>query len=75
MISNNLIISTLSTPSFSANGQQTIVPRDPSVTSVGNSQLSPLDIQKMRCLYNCNGTETSGCGGHHYGHPGISYGC
>ena len=51
------------------------MPRDPSVTSVGNSQLSPLDIQKMRCLYNCNGTETSGCGGHHYGHPGISYSC
>ena len=41
-------------------------PKDTTVTQTGNSVLSPLDIEKLQCLYNCNGTRPGTCGGHHH---------
>ena len=43
-------------------------PKDTTVTQAGtgNSVLSPLDIEKLQCLYNCNGTQPGTCGGHHH---------
>ena len=30
--------------------------KDPSVTSMGNTELSELDKEKLQCLYQCDGT-------------------
>ena len=42
-------------------------PVDTSITSAGNTELSPLDIEKINCLYNCDGTNIGTCGGHQMG--------
>ena len=39
---------------------------DQSVTEVGNDVLSDMDVQKVQCLYQCDG-----CGGHQFGDSGI----
>ena len=46
-------------------------PIDSSVTSVGSQTLSSLDISKLQCLYNCDGTSTGTCGGHYSGDNGV----
>ena len=38
---------------FSANGQDTIVARDPTIPFGNAGELSPLDIAKANVLYNC----------------------
>ena len=38
---------------FSANGQDTIVARDPTIPFGAANELSPLDIAKANVLYNC----------------------
>ena len=54
--------------SFALNSQQPVmIPTDTSVTSTGNTVLSALDIQKIQCLYYCDGTNNGTCGGHLYG--------
>ena len=56
---------------FSLNGQNVMTPTDGSVTSTGNSVLSTLDIQKVQCLYYCDGTSSASCGGHKFGDSGT----
>ena len=51
--------------------QSVIRPRDPSVTSVGSESLSPGDIEKINCLYSCDGTSQGTCGGHISGDTGV----
>ena len=46
-------------------------PTDSSVTSVGSQTLSSLDISKLQCLYNCDGTSSGTCGGHVSGDSGV----
>ena len=54
--------------SFAINSAQNVMnPTDTSVTSTGNSVLSALDIQKIQCLYFCDGTNHATCGGHKFG--------
>ena len=48
-----------------------MTPKDPSVTSAGNEVLSPGDIVKLQCLYNCDGTNPGTCGGHISGDSGV----
>ena len=48
-----------------------MTPKDPSVTSAGNDVLSPGDIVKLQCLYNCDGTSQGTCGGHFLGDSGV----
>ena len=43
-----------------------MTPKNKTVTSAGNFVLSRLDIEKLQCLYNCNGTRPGTCGGHHH---------
>ena len=47
--------------------QPVMSPVDTSITSAGNTELSPLDIEKINCLYNCDGTNIGTCGGHQMG--------
>ena len=47
------------------------VPTDTSVTAAGNTELSSLDKQKLQCMYNCDGTANSNCGGHLTGDGGT----
>ena len=44
--------------------------KDPTVTTLGNTELSSLDIGKLQCMYDCDGTSFSQCGGHFYGSSG-----
>jgi len=44
---------------------------DPSVTTLGNINLSPLDKQKLQCMYDCSGQTISNCGGHFRGNSGT----
>jgi len=39
--------------------------------SLGNTELSELDKKKLQCLYQCDGTQHSNCGGHFYAESGI----
>merc|ERR1712142_245939 len=39
--------------------------------TLGNTELSELDKQKLQCMYQCDGTEHSNCGGHFYGESGT----
>merc|ERR1719378_351809 len=58
--------------SFALNSQQPVmIPTDTSITSTGNTVLSALDIQKIQCLYYCDGTNNGTCGGHLYGESGV----
>lgn len=50
---------------------QVMVPTDTSVTAAGNTELSSLDKQKLQCMYNCDGTAHSNCGGHLTGDGGT----
>ena len=57
---------------FAINPSQTVMnPTDSSVTSVGSQTLSSLDISKLQCLYNCDGTSSGTCGGHVSGDSGV----
>ena len=57
---------------FAINPSQNVMnPTDSSVTSVGSQTLSSLDISKLQCLYNCDGTSTGTCGGHISGDSGV----
>merc|ERR1719505_441681 len=51
--------------------QNTVTPKDSSITEAGNTQLSTGDIKKLQCMYNCDGTTYNGCGGHVYGDEGT----
>merc|ERR1712088_789820 len=51
--------------------QNTVTPKDSSITSAGNTELSAGDIKKLQCMYNCDGTTYNGCGGHVYGDSGT----
>merc|ERR1712013_116260 len=51
--------------------QNTVTPKDSSITEAGNTQLSAGDIKKLQCMYNCDGTTYNGCGGHVYGDEGT----
>ena len=58
--------------SFALDSTQNVMnPTDSSVTSTGNSELSSLDISKLQCLYNCDGTSSGTCGGHYSGDSGV----
>merc|ERR1712038_1290619 len=58
--------------SFAINSAQNVMnPTDGSVTSVGSQTLSSLDISKLQCLYNCDGTSAGTCGGHYSGDTGV----
>ena len=48
-----------------------MIPTDSSVTAAGNTELSELDKKKLQCMYNCDGTENSGSGGHITGSSGM----
>ena len=48
-----------------------ITPKDPSVSSVGSESLSAGDIEKINCLYSCDGTGQGTCGGHVSGASGV----
>merc|ERR1719312_693204 len=39
--------------------------------ALGNSELSDLDKQKLQCMYQCDGTSHSNCGGHFYAESGT----
>ena len=57
---------------FAIDSSQNVMnPTDGSVTSVGSQTLSSLDISKLQCLYNCDGTNTGTCGGHISGDSGV----
>ena len=57
---------------FAIDSSQNVMnPTDGSVTSVGSQTLSSLDISKLQCLYNCDGTSTGTCGGHISGDSGV----
>ena len=43
---------------FSKNGSPTIMPKKPGIFSLGNDQLSPLDIKQTNLLYKCKGKTT-----------------
>jgi len=49
----------------------TITAKDPSVTIIGNTELSSLDKEKLQCMYDCSGQTKSNCGGHFYGTSGT----
>jgi len=51
--------------------QNVMIPIDTSVTAAGNTELSDLDKKKLQCMYNCDGTTYSGCGGHVSGDSGT----
>ena len=51
--------------------KKVIMPKDPSVTSAGSESLSPGDIEKINCLYSCDGTSQGTCGGHVSGEAGV----
>merc|ERR1719225_2112062 len=51
--------------------QNTVTPKDSSITEAGNTELSAGDIKKLQCMYNCDGTTYNGCGGHVYGDSGT----
>ena len=57
--------------SFGINGAVVMTPTDSSVTSLGNSELSSLDIEKLQCMYDCNVQTASNCGGHFYATSGT----
>ena len=58
--------------SFAINSAQNVMnPTDSSVTSVGSQTLSSLDISKLQCLYNCDGTSSGTCGGHYSADSGV----
>ena len=44
---------------------------DPSVTTLGNSELSSMDKDKIQCMYDCSDTSKSNCGGHFTGTSGT----
>ena len=44
--------------------------KDTSITTLGNTEMSDLDKKKLQCLYNCDRTANSSCGGHKYGTSG-----
>ena len=48
-----------------------MTPKDSSVTSAGSQTLSTGDIEKIQCLYNCDGTKPGTCGGHISGESGV----
>ena len=45
--------------------------KDPAVTFLGNTELSSGDIEKLQCVYDCEDTSLSRCGGHFYGTSGT----
>ena len=58
--------------SFAIDYNQNVMnPTDGSITSVGSQTLSSLDISKLQCLYNCDGTQPGSCGGHVSGDDGV----
>jgi len=60
-----------STTSFAIDPSQNVMTaKDTSVTTLGNTEMSELDSKKLQCLYNCDGTSHSECGGHFYGESG-----
>ena len=57
---------------FAIDSSQNVMnPTDSSVTSVGSQTLSSLDISKLQCLYNCDGTNSGTCGGDISGEDGV----
>ena len=48
-----------------------MTPKDPTITSAGSDSLSAGDIEKIQCLYNCDGTSSGTCGGHQSGDQGV----
>merc|ERR1712128_280378 len=51
--------------------QDVMTAKDGSVTALGNTELSELDKQKLQCLYQCDGTAHSNCGGHFFAESGT----
>ena len=43
------------TKAFTKNGQPTILPKRKDIYSLGNDELSPLDIKQASLLYKCDG--------------------
>merc|ERR1711892_1151456 len=60
-----------SATSFGIDGAVVMTPTDSSVTTLGNSVLSPLDKDKIQCMYDCSMQAASNCGGHFYGTSGA----
>ena len=48
-----------------------MTPKDPAISSAGSDTLSAGDIEKIQCLYNCEGTSSGTCGGHQSGEVGV----
>jgi len=58
--------------SFAIDGSKDVMTaKDTSVTTLGNTELSELDKQKLQCLYQCDATAHSNCGGHFFGESGT----
>merc|ERR1712128_138086 len=51
--------------------QDVMTAKDGSMTTLGNTELSELDKQKLQCLYQCDGTAHSNCGGHFFAESGT----
>merc|ERR1712123_115371 len=60
-----------SATSFGIDGAVVMTPLDSSVTTLGNSELSSLDKDKIQCMYDCSMQAASNCGGHFYGTSGA----
>merc|ERR1719431_447429 len=57
--------------SFAINASENVmIPTDPAITYTGNTELSAMNKTKLQCMYNCDGTSYSGCGGHQTGDSG-----
>ena len=58
--------------SFAIDSSQNVMtPLDTTILAAGNTELSAGDVKKLQCMYNCDGTEYNGCGGHVFGESGT----